>query len=186
MSALALADALHAVGQALAAPDVEWRLREEAETDRDFVDALYTAMRWDELAAVPWPDDAKHAFLRDQSRLQADHYRRNYPGAALCVIERDQRPVGRFYLYASPSEFRLMDIALVPEWRARGLGERMLRALMAVAQAQHRQITLHVEPNNPAQRLYARLGFGLVEDRGVYHFFGWTPLREPESEAVSG
>ena len=152
-----------------------WCLRDEVEADQPFVDALYTAIRWDELAPVPWPDEAKRAFLREQSRLQADHYRRNYPGAALCVIERDQVPVGRFYLYASPSEFRLMDIALMPEWRWRGDGERMLRALMQVAQEQSRSITLHVEPNNPAQRLYARLGFELREDKGVYHFLGWTP-----------
>ena len=67
-----------------------WCLRDEVEADQPFVDALYTAIRWDELAPVPWPDEAKRAFLREQSRLQADHYRRNYPGAALCVIERDQ------------------------------------------------------------------------------------------------
>ena len=114
MSAAALATALAAVGDALAEPGAAWRLREETDADRAFVDAVYIAIRWDELAAIPWPDTAKRDFLRDQSRLQADHYRRNYPGAALCVVERDGIPVGRFYLYASPSEFRLMDIAKPP------------------------------------------------------------------------
>jgi len=32
---------------------------------------------------------------------------------------------------------------------------------------------LHVEPDNPAQRLYQRLGFRLIENRGVYDFLGW-------------
>jgi ribosomal protein S18 acetylase RimI-like enzyme len=36
-------------------------------------------------------------------------------------------------------------------------------------------VTLHVEPLNPAQRLYRRLGFRLLEDRGVYHFLEWRP-----------
>jgi ribosomal protein S18 acetylase RimI-like enzyme len=36
------------------------------------------------------------------------------------------------------------------------------------------QVTLHVEPNNPAQRLYQRLGFTLIEQRGVYDFLGWS------------
>lgn len=183
MSAAALATALAAVGDALAEPGAAWRLREETDADRAFVDAVYIAIRWDELAAIPWPDTAKRDFLRDQSRLQADHYRRNYPGAALCVVERDGIPVGRFYLYASPSEFRLMDIALVPEWRSHGHGGRMLRGLMEAARAEGRQLTLHVEPNNPAQRLYARLGFSLIEDRGVYHFLGWQPIGEPMEAA---
>jgi len=184
VSTAALGSALAAVTRALSTCGGEWRLREETAADREFVDAVYVAMRWDELAAVPWPDSAKRDFLRDQSRLQADHYRRNYPGAALCVIEREQAPVGRFYLYASSSEFRLMDIALLPEWRGQGHGERMLRGLMAAARAERSQITLHVEPNNPAQRLYARLGFALIEDRGVYHFLGWRPIGETTAEVA--
>lgn len=184
MSATPIVAALDAVRDALAAGGGGWCLRDEVESDRDFVDELYTAIRWDELAAIPWPDAAKRAFLRDQSRLQADHYRRNYPGAALCVVECDGAAVGRFYLYASAGEYRLMDIALVPAWRGRGHGGRMLAALMAAARAERRQITLHVEPNNPAQRLYARLGFELIEDRGVYHFLGWTPVGASIPEVV--
>jgi ribosomal protein S18 acetylase RimI-like enzyme len=153
----------------------DWALRTETEQDAAFIAELYAATRWDELAQVPWLDAAKRDFLHDQSRLQSDHYRKNYPGAALCIIERDGVRVGRLYLYASPGEFRLMDIVLSAELRGLGHGERMLRALMDVAAAQSRSITLHVEPNNPAQRLYARLGFRLIEDRGVYQFLGWHP-----------
>ena len=31
------------------------------------------------------------------------------------------------------------------------------------------------EPNNPALKLYERLGFRLIEERGVYLFLGWMP-----------
>jgi ribosomal protein S18 acetylase RimI-like enzyme len=170
-----LRTAIDAVAAALSLDGEQWTLREEADADQPVVDALYRSTRWTELEQVPWPDEAKRQFLDSQSRLQADHYRRNYPGAVLGLLERVGVPVGRFYLHASPGEFRLMDIVLLPEHRGIGLGERMLRALMQVAQAQGRSITLHVEPNNPAQRLYARLGFALIEDRGVYHFLGWSP-----------
>ncbi|MBK7144977.1 MAG: GNAT family N-acetyltransferase [Xanthomonadales bacterium] len=95
-------------------------------------------------------------FCSEQSRLQAATAIRNYPGAALALLDMRREPFGRAYLYASPGEFRLMDIALLPIWRGRGIGQELLRALMQVAVAQSRRITLHVEPNNPAQRLYAR------------------------------
>lgn len=171
----ALSDVIAAGVAALSAVGGRWQMREEQDADQPFVDALYASTRWEELLPLPWPDTAKTAFLQEQSRLQASHYRNNYPGAALCVIEREDQPIGRFYLYASAGEFRLMDIALLPLWRGRGIGQELLHALMVVAAKQSRRITLHVEPNNPAQRLYARLGFELREDRGVYHFLEWTP-----------
>lgn len=175
MSRVLLERALDAMVAALALKGQGWSWREERAADQPFVDALYATTRWDELAPLPWPDAAKHGFLHEQSRLQAAHYRQNYPGALLALLECAAEPFGRVYLYASAGEFRLMDIALLPNWRGRGIGQELLRALMLAAVAQSRRITLHVEPNNPAQRLYARLGFELVEDRGVYHFLGWTP-----------
>jgi ribosomal protein S18 acetylase RimI-like enzyme len=36
-------------------------------------------------------------------------------------------------------------------------------------------VRLHVERNNPALRLYQRLGFREVEDQGVYLALEWTP-----------
>ncbi len=175
-----LARDLDAAIEAIAASQVldsgTWALRPEIADDAVFTAGLYASTRWEELTPVPWPIEAKTAFLHEQSRLQSDHYRKNYPGAALCIIELAGLPVGRLYVYASPGEFRLMDIALVPTLRSQGHGERMLRALIGVAQARSRSITLHVEPNNPAQRLYSRLGFTLIEDRGVQHFLGWRPL----------
>ena len=167
--------ALAAITTALNAEGAHWSVRDECEGDRAFIEELYASTRWDELAVVPWPDEAKRAFLFDQSRLQGEHYRLHYPGAALCIIHHDGAPAGRVYLYPTPGEYRLMDIALLPRWRGQGHGGRMLAALLRVAQSQSRRISLHVEPNNPAQRLYARLGFEQVEQRGVYQYLVWQP-----------
>ena len=132
-------------------------------------------MRAEELAPVPWPEAAKLAFLAEQSDLQHRHYVANYPGADLLLIESDSIPIGRIYVYRSAREIRLMDIALVPDWRNRGIGTRLLRELMAEARSTGSSLTLHVEPTNPAQRMYQRLGFRLIEQRGVYDFLGWDP-----------
>ena len=124
---------------------------------------------------MPWPEAAKLAFLAEQSDLQHRHYVANYPGADLLLIESDSIPIGRIYVYRSAREIRLMDIALVPDWRNRGIGTRLLRELMAEARSSGSSLTLHVEPTNPAQRMYQRLGFRLIEQRGVYDFLGWDP-----------
>ncbi|MGH8896543.1 MAG: GNAT family N-acetyltransferase [Egibacteraceae bacterium] len=47
--------------------------------------------------------------------------------------------------------------------RGRGIGTRLLVALLRRAGAAHSAITLSVRTDNPALRLYERLGFRAVE-----------------------
>ncbi|MGH8582878.1 MAG: GNAT family N-acetyltransferase [Gammaproteobacteria bacterium] len=148
-------------------------LRAETAADWEFVVSLYAATRAAEMAPVHWPQGALQAFLRCQCELQRAHYRTHYEGADFWVLEREAGPIGRLYLHVRPAEIRIMDIALLPAECGRGLGTRLLKALLGHAQSQQASVTLHVEPLNPAQRLYRRLGFRLNEDRGVYHFLEW-------------
>ena len=136
---------------------------------------LYAETRAAELAPVPWPEATKRAFLLDQFRCQYAHYRATYVDADFRVIERDHVPIGRLYIHRSPQHIKIVDIALHAAERSRGLGTVLIRRVMADAARDGSELTLHVEFNNPAQRLYARLGFRLIEDRGVYHFLGWKP-----------
>jgi ribosomal protein S18 acetylase RimI-like enzyme len=48
------------------------------------------------------------------------------------------------------------------------VGTSLLRDLLAEAEAMGKRVTIHVEHFNPALRLYRRLGFTEVADRGVY------------------
>ncbi len=154
-------------------------LRPEEPQDWEFVVGLYSAVRAEEVAPVPWPEEAKLAFLRSQCELQRDHYRRHYPGAHFLIIGCADRPIGRMYVHETPAEVRLMDIALVDAERGKGIGTSLIQELLDSAAASQLPVTLHVEPINPALRIYERMGFRLLEDRGVYHFLGWDP---PPSE----
>ncbi|HSX59026.1 MAG TPA: GNAT family N-acetyltransferase [Tahibacter sp.] len=151
----------------------------EQDADTAFVCELYASTRWQEMAQTAWDDDAKRAFLYKQFELQRDHYRKNYVGAEFLVVRQHGQPIGRIYLFASAREIRLMDVALVDVKRGQGLGRAMIEGLMKLAREDAADITLHVEPNNPALQLYRRLGFSLIEDRGVYHFLGWKPGTVP-------
>ena len=51
-----------------------------------------------------------------------------------------------------------------------GLGRAMLAELLAEADLKGCAVSLHVEPQNPVLRLYVRLGFEQVEERGAYLF----------------
>jgi ribosomal protein S18 acetylase RimI-like enzyme len=148
-------------------------LRPATEADREFLLTLYASTREEELAQVPWADDAKEVFLEQQFSAQDHHYRTHYPGAALDVIEVDGEPAGRLYVFRGADEIRIMDIALAPEFRGRGIGTELLRELMAEASASGRSLSIHVEITNPARSLYERLGFVPAGQHGVYVLMRW-------------
>jgi ribosomal protein S18 acetylase RimI-like enzyme len=129
---------------------------------------VYASTRTQELAAVPWPNAQKAAFLAQQSALQRAHYRRHYAGAEFLVILLRGTPAGRVYVHRSSSEVRLMDIALLPSWRGHGIGAALSESLLAHADALGLPVSLHVEPFNRVRAYYERLGFRRREERGIY------------------
>ena len=108
-----------------------------------------------------------------QFDAQHAHYQEHYPGAAFDVILVDGQPAGRLYVAREDDEIRIVDIALLPEYRNRGIGTRLLRGLQSEAAAAGKPLSIHVERFNPALRLYERLGFRQIEDQGVYLFMEW-------------
>ncbi|HEX7049913.1 MAG TPA: GNAT family N-acetyltransferase [Longimicrobiales bacterium] len=158
-----------------AAPKIE--LRDAAPDDRAFLYRVYASTREEELAAVPWSGEQKEAFIRMQFEAQDRYYREHYADASFQVVLVDGEAAGRLYVARWPDEIRIVDIALLPEHRGRGIGTALLEALLAEADAAGRPVSIHVEQYNPARRLYARLGFREVEDRGVYVFMTRAPAQ---------
>jgi GNAT superfamily N-acetyltransferase len=144
-------------------------LRPALAGDAALIAAIYACTREEELREVPWSAEQKKAFTDWQSQQQERHYALHYPAAERLVIERGE-PVGRIYVDTTRLEVRLMDVTLLPPHRNRGLGSRLMDALLEYADALGLPSSLHVEPFNPARRMYERLGFRTVETRGLYEF----------------
>ena len=69
-----------------------------------------------------------------------------------------------------------MDIALLPEYRNKGIGTAILRDLMDKARQEDLPLVLRVEFFNPAIRLYQRFGFVKTREvNSVYQEMVWTP-----------
>jgi ribosomal protein S18 acetylase RimI-like enzyme len=141
--------------------------------DQQFLRAVYVSTRVEELARVPWSDEQKRAFTDMQFAAQDADYRRNYPDAQYSIIEVQGVPAGRLYVDRCSKEIRIIDIALLPEYRRAGIGTKLLRELQHEAHTAGKTLTIHVEKFNPALRLYQRLGFRQIEDKGVYLFLEW-------------
>jgi GNAT superfamily N-acetyltransferase len=149
-------------------------LREAGPADEAHLLAVYGGTREDELTMTDWDDARKREFVEQQFRAQDQYYREHYVNASYDVILVDGAPAGRLYIARWPEELRIMDIALLEKYRGKGVGTRLLKQLQAEAAAAGKSLRIHVERFNPALSLYVRLGFRLVEDRGVYLFLEWA------------
>ncbi len=83
------------------------------------------------------------------------------------VIEYEGRPTGRLRLIRPGDAIHVAGIQILPAHQGKGIDTRVMRQLIDEAQEEGLPLTLEVERDNPhAKRLYERLGFEVVEDRG--------------------
>jgi ribosomal protein S18 acetylase RimI-like enzyme len=141
--------------------------------DAAFLLKVYGSTRAEELAAVPWTEAQREAFLGMQLQAQHHHYRQKYPAAEYLIILDDDRAVGRLYIARLAEQVRIMDITLLPEERGRGLGTSILRDLMAEAAAAGKPLRIYVESFNRSLGLFKRLGFSQIEEQDFYLLMEW-------------
>jgi GNAT superfamily N-acetyltransferase len=150
-------------------------LRIVRDEDEEFLRAVYAGTRAEELALVPWDEAQRTAFIRFQFAAQQRFYMSEYPDAQHHVILNHGRPVGRLYVDRRAQEIRILDIALLPAHRGLGIGTPLITALMAEAAGSARALSIYVERDGRARRLFARLGFSVREESGLQVLMEWRP-----------
>ncbi len=150
----------------ISGPAVE--LRPAGEGDTELLFEVYASTREEELAPVPWDATTKEAFLRQQFAAQDTYYRATFSDASYDLILDGEQAVGRLYVNRGEEAWLVIDIALLPAHRRRGIGTQLMVQLIAEAEAANKPIQIHVEHLNPARRFYERLGFREIEEQGIY------------------
>jgi ribosomal-protein-alanine N-acetyltransferase len=109
--------------------------------------------------STPWPDDAYRSELRT-NRL-----------ASYLVARADDAIIAFAGTWLLVDEAHIVTFAVHPDWRRRGVGERLLIALLDAALARGaREATLEVRLSNvAARRLYEKYGFRPVGLRPRYY-----------------
>jgi len=99
-------------------------------------------------------------------------------GDTVVVAEEEGEPIGaawyRFWFTPKQSygfvsrDTPVIAIAVQPEYRSKGVGRRLLRALIAIARSNGiKALSLAVEPDNFARVLYESEGFKRVGESGT-------------------
>lgn len=145
------------------------------ETDLPFLRQVYKSTREDELKLVDWPETQKEQFIDQQFSAQHDYYQQVYNEATFEIILWKNQPAGRLYLWESERQIRIVDIALLPQFRNKGIGSLILNQLIEKSEATSKIVSIHVECYNPALSLYNRLGFEQKDHTGVYFYMERLP-----------
>jgi GNAT superfamily N-acetyltransferase len=148
-------------------------LRPETAADDAFLRNLYASTRSEEMAVVLWGAEQKTAFLNQQFDLQRQHYCNVYADADFMLIYLQDKPIGRWYLHHGAEFDLLVDVSLLPDYRNRGIGRKLLENQQSQTTASGKALHLHVDKSNRAQQLYARLGFVCIAEDDFYRLLAW-------------
>jgi ribosomal protein S18 acetylase RimI-like enzyme len=160
-------------------------LRSEQPGDESFLREVYGGTRQEELTAAGMPPEMQAAFLDMQFKAQQHGYHRAFPHAEFGIILLAGQAVGRMVVNRAATEWLLVDVALLPEHRDRGLGTALIQKLLAEAVAAGQPLRLSVLKGQRARRLYERLGFAKTGDLGLHdvmEFHGGGPPSPKERD----
>jgi ribosomal protein S18 acetylase RimI-like enzyme len=136
--------------------------------DQPFLFELYCSVRDGEGFFGGLDSPQLSALLKMQFEARERAYQYRYPDGDHQIILIDEKPIGRIFVHRNEQEIRLTDIALLTEYRGKGIGARLITELFQESDLGGKPVTLHVEMQNPAIRLYNRLGFEKKGDDGAY------------------
>lgn len=158
----------------IAVPEGRLQMRPEQPADEAFRFALFCNSRPADFALLPLDAAGFAQLMRMQFQAQTVTYRANFPHARFDIIELDRKPIGRIVVDRPGDHLHIVDQAIVPELRNRGLGSAVMRALMEDASCHGLPVRLKVaSTNDPSMRLYARLGFVPIHDDPLYIEMQW-------------
>lgn len=123
------------------------------------------------MACSPLAGVIPDPMLLQQAEFQHAAHDGAHPRAMHRIAMFDGAPVGRIMIDWDTAESHCVDIAVLPEHQGTGIGIALLRAWLDVADLRGQPARLEVRADNPAARIYLRLGFQPVPDP-----HGWSPV----------
>lgn len=122
-------------------------------------------------------------YVTDFGTRSGDHclvaeVERKVIGAAWCRIMEDYGHIDS----STPS----LAISLLPEYRGLGIGTQLLNALLLLLRENgYLRASLSVQKENPALRLYQRMGFRIVAEKGTEYLMLWDSTQGGQQENMN-
>ena len=126
-----------------------FELRPATRSDFDFCWPIYrTAMKPLTEALGPWQEAAQHKLIEEA-----------VGEAGTSILRHNEADTGWLQVEETRHVVHLQQLFVLPGMRNQGLGTAFLGWMKERADRKRKDLTLEVMVNNPARRLYQRLGF---------------------------
>ncbi|MFZ0544979.1 MAG: N-acetyltransferase [Candidatus Promineifilaceae bacterium] len=112
--------------------------------------------------------------------FQRSHFAEHFDVTGCQIVLVNGREAGQRTVVEENGSLYIASIYLLPEYQNHGVGTALLREVMVDGQTLGRPVTLQVlKANEPARRLYERLGFVMTARKLTHYTMKWEP---PESQ----
>jgi GNAT superfamily N-acetyltransferase len=156
-------------------PHLPLTLRDEDEGDGALVRHLFETGRGACLISCGLPSFAASQLITMQLVARARGNASNHPLARRHIVMEGRRAVGRLSIDRTCHPWYVVDLAVLPRARGRGIASELLARLQGEARAVGVAIELHVAADNPALRLYLRNDFAVEAEEGPDLRMVWLP-----------
>jgi len=141
--------------------------------DEQFLFTVYASSRSNELESLGWNADQIREFLQMQYAAQERFLESEYRRADDRIIMMNGEPVGRLLVERRDHEIRCIDVALLPQFRNRGIGSRLFAQLQSESSRTGKPLRIQVIRFSPAVALFERLGFVRTSETGTHFQMEW-------------
>jgi ribosomal protein S18 acetylase RimI-like enzyme len=149
-------------------------LRPARADDQEFLYRLFSSVYSEKLNGVVLNLEEKNSLVGFMYEGFSRHYRTIGPAADDRIVLLNSDCIGRMILLQTHEEIRLADLAILPEYRQRGIGSALIGQLQTESLMSNRPVRLQVARFDRALRLYQRLGFYKIDVAEPYLHLEWT------------
>ncbi|MBV8328579.1 GNAT family N-acetyltransferase [Chryseobacterium sp.] len=144
-------------------PDLHYRKADE--TDIDFLLNLRMKTMNPHYAESKLPTDQKTTLQRVLYEFDKAN-----------IIFLHHQPIGLLKINQTDEKTEVLQLQIDPELQGRGLGRKILTAILDKAGATGRTVSLSVLKTNKAQHLYSSLGFKIISEDEHSYFMEISPV----------
>jgi GNAT superfamily N-acetyltransferase len=147
--------------------------------DEAFLVELFASTRPTELGALE-PVQAR-AFAEHQSRLARQQYRARHPdGVEQVILDPQGTPIGRLWVDHNRDPHRIVDLALLPSRRGRGLGSALVADEQRLAVLDGCDLVVSVfATDSAAMAFWGRCGFRDEGGSATHRALRWDHRAPP-------
>lgn len=135
--------------------DLEFTLKNCSYNDIDFIFELKKlCLKWYIQKIYGWDDDIQRVKTANELKRNIDNMK---------IIQVDGNDVGITTFEKANKEYRVGLIMIHPNYQNKGIATNIISNYINIAKQDRKRIVIKTYKENPARKLYERLGFSLYE-----------------------